>query len=84
MKRPATALIIAVVNVLLVGAGIITDALHAKIPYGYVALPLAVALLLLTLGFALKDLLRKRDRNQAFVALGLTLPIIYIYFLRRW
>jgi len=80
MKRPASALVLALLNLLLVGIGIVTDRFHVTIPYGLAALPLVLALLLLTLGFALRDLLRKKDRSQVIVALGLTLPIIYIYF----
>lgn len=84
MKKLADALILALLNVLLVGTVIITDYFHVNIPYGFVTLPVVAALLLLTLGFALRDLLRKKNRNQVFVALSLTLPIIYIYFVRRW
>ncbi len=84
MKKPSDPLILAALNVLLVTILAATDFFHLELPYGYVALPLVIVLVLLTLILALRDMLRKRNRNQAFVALGLVAPIFYLYFLRRW
>jgi len=84
MRKPSDSLIVAVLNILLAAVLAAADFFHFELRYGFAAIPLVIGLLLLTLIFALRDMLRGRDRSQAFVALGLLIPIFCLYFLRRW
>lgn len=87
MKRASSSLTLAVCAYLVLGLGYVGGRgfLGSWLSnYGIAELPLMIAVLLLTLGFATIDLRRSQTRIQAMVALGLASPLLYVYFLRRW
>jgi hypothetical protein len=86
VKRVADSLALAILNVLVVAFSYATDVFHLNVPYLLVviALPLTMLLTLVTLVFTVRDLLNSASRTQGSVALVLTLPICYVFFLVRW
>jgi hypothetical protein len=82
-KKPSDPLILAISNLVI----IVVVAFLPSSAFGglatVVAIPLGIALLLLTLIFALRDLRRNRDRVQAFAALALSLPVGILWILFR-
>jgi hypothetical protein len=94
MKRLTTSTVLACANLVLVSFGYLDNWKHILIPehlpraislwpevVGFVVIPFLV---LATLGLAIRDLFRPGVRGQAVIALILTGPIFYIYFVRRW
>ena len=85
MRKPADSIILALANWAAYGAFLLGGAFHLRLAnsYGIAVLPIAIALLFLTIFFAVKDFRRRLTRVQALIALALAAPFAY-YLLRRW
>ena len=89
MTKLTTSLVLACANVVLVTVGYLNNWKHVLVPDrlpgelallpGAVSLVVIPFLVLTTLGFAIRDLIRIDNRWQAVVALLLSVPIGVIY-----
>jgi hypothetical protein len=89
MKKLTTSLILACGNLVLVGLGYLDNWKHISVPEhlpraislwpGVISLVVIPFLVLATLGFAIRDLVRPGNRWQGILALVLSVPIGVMY-----
>lgn len=94
MKKLSTSLILACGNLVLVGLGYLDNWKHISVPEhlpraislwpGVISLVVIPFLVLATLGFAIRDLVRPGNRWQGIVALVLSVPIGVMYSMTRF
>jgi len=93
MKKLTTSLVLAFVNLVLVGVGYLDSWKHIlpeHLPRATSVWPAAIALVvipflvLVTLGFAIRDLVRPGNRWQGALAVVLAAPIGVIYSMARF
>jgi hypothetical protein len=94
MKRLTTSLILACANLVLVGLGYLDNWKHISVPEhlpraislwpGVISLVVIPFLVLATLSFAIRDLVRPGNRWQGVLALVSAVPIAVIYSTARF
>jgi hypothetical protein len=93
MKKLTTSLVLAGANLVLLGVGYLDNWKHIvpeHLPRAISAWPAAISLVvipflvLVTLGFAIRDLVRPGNRWQGALAVVLALPIGVIYSMARF
>jgi hypothetical protein len=91
MRKPATSLALAIANVVLLGLGYLDNWKHVlssehlppkiSLALGVISVVVIPFLVLLTVGFAIRDFVRVNTRWEAVLALFLSVPIGILYAL---
>jgi hypothetical protein len=81
MKKIAISMVFAITNLILIGVLLLGRWWHIGVlPSALLPLIIIPCLVLASVVFALRDILRPSTRWQAVLALMLSVPIAYIYF----
>ena len=93
MKKLTTSVVLACANLVVVGVGYLDNWKHIvpeHLPRAFSGWPGAISLVVIpflvlaTLGFAIRDLVRPGNRWQGALAVVLALPIAFIYTMPRF